>query len=383
MLRIEYQNKTLLKQRYLNVFSKEIAEMQESWDTHRVLLIKHMNMKESILPENIEDVLTGNFRSLATIYLEYCSKPKNSEEHQDLKELFRYTSQPHFGSGYQPKIAVFFMQNRYLIDLSTCYYCDMTYINVYDQVLEEDSDKEVISFLNFSGKEVLQNILGYAIDTIDDIITKRKEALFESGSDFDRRRMRRGIRYEQVKKMILEQSKNHFDLDHFLDKESCPIIGLSLFNFVPSCQVCNEKLKRSKVLGNTVDELCKCSPTCEEYRFNEEVKITLNTPLIPLSKEAAQRLTSLQFECRKGSAYENEIKVFRLNQRYNFHKEEALRMIGLKNRYSDSKIAEIAKLIYDGTEKAEQQVKEDLLGVEFKNTHHRCFRKMYNDLLKD
>ena len=383
MLRIEYQNKTLLKQRYLNIFKKEIAEMRKTWNTHRSVLIKCLNMKESILPKNIEDILIGDFRSLATIYLEYCSKPKDSEEHQNLKKLFRYTSQPNSGSGYQPQIAAFFMKSRDLIDLSTCYYCDMTYINVYNQVLENDSDEEIIKFLNFSENEVLQNVLGYEINTIDDIITKKQEALFESGSDFDNRRVLRGIRYEQVKNRILEQSKNHFDLDHFLDKKSCPIIELSLFNFVPSCQVCNEKLKRSKVLGNTVNELCKCSPTCEEYRFNEEVKITLNTPLIPLSKEAAQKLTSLQFECRKGSAYENEIKVFRLNQRYNFHKEEALRMVGLKNRYSDSKIAEIAKLIYDGTEKAEQQVKEDLLGVEFKNTHHRCFRKMYNDLLKD
>jgi len=29
--------------------------------------------------------------------------------------------------------------------------------------------------------------------------------------------------------------QNHFDLDHVLDKGKCPIVGLSLFNFVPSC----------------------------------------------------------------------------------------------------------------------------------------------------
>lgn len=36
--------------------------------------------------------------------------------------------------------------------------------------------------------------------------------------------------------------KKHFDLDHVLDKGRCPIVGLSLFNFVPSCSVCNERM---------------------------------------------------------------------------------------------------------------------------------------------
>lgn len=39
------------------------------------------------------------------------------------------------------------------------------------------------------------------------------------------------------------------DLDHFFPKENYPLFALSLFNFVPSCQVCNSRMKLKSFLG--------------------------------------------------------------------------------------------------------------------------------------
>lgn len=41
--------------------------------------------------------------------------------------------------------------------------------------------------------------------------------------------------------------KTTADLDHFYPKSSFPLLALSLYNFVPSCQICNQRFKGRKV----------------------------------------------------------------------------------------------------------------------------------------
>lgn len=43
--------------------------------------------------------------------------------------------------------------------------------------------------------------------------------------------------------------KSTADLDHFFPKSEFPLFALCLFNFVPSCQVCNSRLKLSSFIG--------------------------------------------------------------------------------------------------------------------------------------
>lgn len=45
--------------------------------------------------------------------------------------------------------------------------------------------------------------------------------------------------WEDMKK----EKKSTSDLDHFFPKSEYPLFALSLFNFVPSCQVCNSRMK--------------------------------------------------------------------------------------------------------------------------------------------
>lgn len=50
-------------------------------------------------------------------------------------------------------------------------------------------------------------------------------------------------------------AKRQFDIDHFLPKGKCPPVALSLFNFVPSCPVCNERIKREDLPYVNLNEL--------------------------------------------------------------------------------------------------------------------------------
>lgn len=62
------------------------------------------------------------------------------------------------------------------------------------------------------------------------------------------------------------------DLDHFYQKSTYPLFALSLFNFVPSCQICNSRMKGSKETKTLypyeegMDEFhFRCMPKDSEY----------------------------------------------------------------------------------------------------------------------
>ena len=62
------------------------------------------------------------------------------------------------------------------------------------------------------------------------------------------------------------ETKNAFTLDHVLEKADYPFLALSLYNLVPSCYVCNSKVKNSKI---PFDDF---SPTNKDFDFDERVK---------------------------------------------------------------------------------------------------------------
>ena len=68
-----------------------------------------------------------------------------------------------------------------------------------------------------------------------------------------------------------------FHADHVLDKGLCPLVALSIHNFVPSCPTCNEPpLKGVRPLGNTKADTLKISPKSSTNKFERDVKFILN-----------------------------------------------------------------------------------------------------------
>lgn len=168
-----------------------------------------------------------------------------------------------------------------------------------------------------------------------------------------------------------QETRRQFDVDHFLPKDTCPLLGLSLFNFVPSCQVCNSRLKLTAVPGDTKAEYEMFSPSSEKASFDENIKVRLRfwTP-----KEGLQ---GRYIHFRTKSPYEKYVQFFRLEARYEFHKVEAVRLNDLKRRYPDTNIRSIAKIL-----KYQQDVvKEDLFHLKYMQEEGRCFEKMTRDVL--
>lgn len=168
----------------------------------------------------------------------------------------------------------------------------------------------------------------------------------------------------------------HFDVDHYLPKNLCPITGLSLFNFVPSCQVCNSRIKLSKLLGTTKTEWIKFSPISETYSFNNNVKIQLRMHKGPNTSFRKKGEYYIHFRCKNG--FRTFVDFFHLEERYEFHKLEAIRIKQLKAKYPRSARKKIAYLL--GC--SEAKVKEDLFHEQYLNDNNRCFAKLTSDMLK-
>lgn len=177
------------------------------------------------------------------------------------------------------------------------------------------------------------------------------------------------------------QEMNHFDLDHVLDWGECPLVALSLFNFTPSCQVCNEKLKHSDLIGGyNALKVKKLSPTSDTYDFRHNVRICIDPEdKIVDNYMMNANLFTIDFKPQPGKDkdYMDVVDLFCLRERYTYHKSEALRLLDLKHKYDDSNIRKIAALLG----KKPEDVYEDIFGEEFSANQHRCFGQLKNDIL--
>ena len=79
----------------------------------------------------------------------------------------------------------------------------------------------------------------------------------------------------------------------------------------------------------------------------------------------------------KDSDYDDYINKLQLRERYEFHKNEALRLLDLRERYTDSTIKKISTLL--GL--TETHVKEDIFAIDFNHNEHRCFDKLRRDIM--
>lgn len=187
--------------------------------------------------------------------------------------------------------------------------------------------------------------------------------------------------YINVFKRVVDGNEmNHFDLDHVLDWSKCPLVALSLFNFTPSCQVCNEKLKRTDLLGEISAQVKKLSPTSETYDFEHNVRIYVEPEDKVVDNYMANAdLFTVDFKIlhNKDKDYMKIVDLFCLRERYTYHKFEALRLLNLKHNYDDSNIEKIAKLLG----KRPEEVREDIFGEVFSTEQHRCFSKLKRDIL--
>lgn len=332
MLKLKYGTDTArnaLATEYLGIFPNKV-QMKSEWILLRSDFVEAVSSLNALLPATLDELLIKPYTELVDIYEEYVAKETyiTDDLNKRAKRLFSYDAYEYEGvkgPKQSSRIARFFMKHANDIQLYTCHYCDMAYINTYP-----------------TGKRKMNN---------------------------------------------------HFDLDHVLDKGKCPIVALSFFNLVPVCPVCNGRIKSTKQVAQTTAERKKLSPTNPNYDFEDKVTIWVDHPAGKCSTFGFEKRMDeyeLKFDCHRDLDYQKEIDFFRLIPRYNYHKCEALRLMDLKERYSDARILEMARLIMgDDASKAKDlaadsiinQIKKDIFADGFMNDQHRVFGKLHKDIL--
>ncbi len=116
-----------------------------------------------------------------------------------------------------------------------------------------------------------------------------------------------------------------FETEHVLDKGECPLVALSLYNFVPSCGICNgPAIKGTKTIGDTESEIVKLSPSAEGYDFDAKVKFEIkfiNPGTNDLNAPSHPDDYLIDFDVKE-VIYQKTIDLFELKSRYNNAKEK-------------------------------------------------------------
>jgi hypothetical protein len=186
------------------------------------------------------------------------------------------------------------------------------------------------------------------------------------------------------KKENSKEFTSTFQLDHFYDKGTYPYLALSFYNLIPSCYVCNAKVKGSKntfTRDSKVDifenETC-LSPNNKDFNFENKVKFKLFLDkdcknLHIKDKEDIDIPLKEQFS----NEYDKYIEVFKLNERYKAHKDIVYEMMINAQRYPESRLKELQNL----TGIPFQQIRKDIFNLIDQNKD--LSKKPFSKLIKD
>lgn len=119
------------------------------------------------------------------------------------------------------------------------------------------------------------------------------------------------------------------EFDHFKKKSKYPKLQLSLFNLVPSCHICNSTLKGQK----NFTEKTHINPYKLDFDsiMKFDLKLTGSDYLDPNNFEII--IIPRNKKCNENKLANNNIKDFKLLDRYKHHKDEVVKLAKAKKNY--------------------------------------------------
>lgn len=175
------------------------------------------------------------------------------------------------------------------------------------------------------------------------------------------------------------EHKTTADLDHYYCKSYYPYLALSLYNFVPSCQICNSRFKLAKDFYGT--------PHLYPYEPAPTSKVTfeLGDAELLLNESAwdSPDVPFLSIETT-GVAAGNSVDTFHLEQVYQSHKDYVHELVWKSKIYNEHMIASLQS---DFSElfSSDKDVRDLLFGqyLDENEAHKRPLAKLTQDILKD
>lgn len=137
--------------------------------------------------------------------------------------------------------------------------------------------------------------------------------------------------------------KTTADLDHFYSQEKYPYLALSLYNFIPSCQICNSRMKGKKEFSKDTHVYPYEESFGKEYKFSSTHIHLLNPKYNKVELKRNRKFT--HSDTKFYDRVEKNIEELKLDKVYaDSHNEYLKDMIENIQSYPPSKLAEIDDL---------------------------------------
>lgn len=344
----EIEKETFLNE-YYNIISTEISNHVEICN----------EIKKIDISWDLKKLLTADFCEL----IEFTKK----DNVNNLNQLFRIGTEEedYIYSKLQRKIADFLIRKN--VNIKSCFYCNIEYINNFN-----DKYSSIDELINYAPNKLLKTLI---TESATNKISKKRRSSFISEKDIEILFPKIGTEIVQkLKDGYKEDFKNeHFTLDHVLPKKTNAFLSISLFNLVPCCYSCNSKFKFTKEFKINND-LKNIVPSSKDYSFDNLIKFKLK-----YTNSRVEKLEDIEVNLSNLSQIKNVdefISFFRLQSRYNYHKNISYNMMQKRRIYSDSQIKEIATLL----RRDEQSIKKDLFGKECFESDNEPFEKYKQDI---
>jgi 5-methylcytosine-specific restriction endonuclease McrA len=289
--------------------------------------------------------LKGKYKPIRETFEETNKAKEKPDKEDDIQNLFNYSDQ-------QQKLAAFFM-NQHDLQLSTCHFCGIDYINAF---ADRPDYEDEVEFVNEAPYEELIQIKGIAEKTANRIREKRNVEKFSTmegmrdACDINASVFNNLLRFRKA------YTHNHFTLDHVLPKAEHPYFALCLYNLVPCCYGCNSKFKTDKNLKDNA-AWKSLSPSSPDFSLDEKVSFSL---CYDQGETDSINDLDIILYCKvvSGSPEEEFLDMFKIQGRYSSHKKLLVEMLEKKDKYPESHIEKIAKMI----NKTPLQVRKDIFG---------------------
>ena len=156
----------------------------------------------------------------------------------------------------------------------------------------------------------------------------------------------------------------YFDLDHFYPKSKYPFFALSFYNLIPSCTICNQRIKKSSDFTTKTH----IHPYFESFDDIYQFSISIKSPLTPI--------THIDIKQIRSKPNDSTVKSLNLVNRYNKLIVESQELIKLylnyHKKYNDPHGVELLENFFF---RHAPKKKNDILKV--KNG------KLFRDILKE
>ena len=173
------------------------------------------------------------------------------------------------------------------------------------------------------------------------------------------------------------------DLDHFYVKSAYPEYALCLYNFVPSCQVCNSRLK----LNQNMEEATHIYPHRDSFGENAVFRID-ELPQYLLDTGSAEHMPKITLEVSPNTSQQmadkihSSAEVFQLEERYQSIPNYAEELIDKAQVYTENYNQELAAQfcnVFDG-----KSIRDMVFGPKESEKQYarRSLGKLRMDLLK-